>query len=86
MALHKKVANHVAALELDGLIIVADGPEANEMVEEAKSINNLAVVSSPEDAVVPLNNWLASGDNVLFKGSRAVALERLLRLLRVRET
>ena len=86
MALHKKVANHVAALELDGLVIVADGPEANEMVKEAKSINNLAVVSSPEDAVVPLNNWLVSGDNVLFKGSRAVALERLLRLLRVRET
>ena len=48
------------------------------MARIANSIKFLAVVSSPKEAAVPLNNWLASGDYVLLKASRGVALEKLL--------
>ena len=47
----------------------------------AGSALQLARVDSPEQALEALRPWLASGDQVLLKASRGVALERLLPLL-----
>lgn len=79
--LHRRVAAHARQLALDGLVVVATGPEAAVMAEAAAGLPRLAVVSSPEQAAAPLADWLAPGDVLLLKASRGIALERLLPLL-----
>lgn len=80
-ALHRQVAERARERGLDGLVVVAAGPEAAVMAEAAAGLPRLAVVESPEQAAAPLAQWLARGDVLLLKASRGVALERLLPLL-----
>ncbi len=79
--LHRKVAEAVVDFGLDGLVIVSEGSEGKVMAEAAKSLAKIEIVSSPEEAFVPLKNWLESGDIVLLKASRSIQLERLMPLL-----
>jgi UDP-N-acetylmuramoyl-tripeptide--D-alanyl-D-alanine ligase len=79
--LHRRVAERAVECGLDGLVVVSRGVEAQVMAEAAARLPQLAVVESPEQAAVPLAAWLRSGDVVLLKASRGVALERLLPLL-----
>jgi UDP-N-acetylmuramoyl-tripeptide--D-alanyl-D-alanine ligase len=79
--LHRQVAERAAALGIDGLVVVSDGPEAQAMAEAAASLPALEVVAAPEQAAQPLAHWLQSGDVLLLKASRGVALERLIPLL-----
>jgi UDP-N-acetylmuramoyl-tripeptide--D-alanyl-D-alanine ligase len=81
VALHRRVAEHAASLGLDGLVVVSQGAEAEAMAAAAASMSRLAVVAQPEQAVEPLAAWLQSGDVLLLKASRGVALERLIPLL-----
>jgi UDP-N-acetylmuramoyl-tripeptide--D-alanyl-D-alanine ligase len=81
-ALHRQVAERARQRALDGLVVVAAGPEAAVMAEAAAGLPRLAVVESPEQAAAPLAEWLAPGDVLLLKASRGVALERLLPLLK----
>lgn len=81
VALHRQVAADAATLGLDGLVIVSDGAEAEAMADAAASLPRLAVVSKPEQAAIPLLDWLTAGDVLLLKASRGVALERLIPLL-----
>ncbi|MEB3184902.1 MAG: UDP-N-acetylmuramoyl-tripeptide--D-alanyl-D-alanine ligase [Cyanobacteriota bacterium] len=80
-ALHRQVAERARERGLDGLVVVASGPEAAAMAEAAAGLPRLAVVATPEQAAAPLAEWLAPGDVLLLKASRGVALERLLPLL-----
>ena len=68
-------------MKLDGLVVVAADPEAAAMAAAAAALDRLVVVSTPEAAAEPLRHWLQSGDVVLLKASRGVAMERLLPLL-----
>ncbi|MFL0789978.1 MAG: glutamate ligase domain-containing protein, partial [Prochlorococcus sp.] len=79
--LHRRIAERVVELALDGLVVVASGAEAEAMAQAAAGLSRLAVVDTPEAAALPLNSWLAPGDVVLLKASRGVALERLLPLI-----
>jgi len=81
VALHRSVAAHAADLGLDGLVVVADGPEAAAMRTAAAGLSHLAVVDTPEGAAEHLKAWLRAGDTLLLKASRGVAMERLLPLL-----
>jgi len=81
VALHRQVAADAATLGLDGLVIVSDGAEAEAMADAAAALPRLAVVSKPEQAAIPLLDWLTAGDVLLLKASRGVALERLIPLL-----
>ena len=81
LALHRQVAARAAALGLDGLVVVAGGPEAQAMAEAAAALPRLAVVAEPQQAAAPLADWLQSGDVLLLKASRGVALEQLIPLL-----
>ena len=81
VALHQQVAARAAALKLDGLVLVDGGEEGQAMAEVAQGLNCLALVGTPEEAAVPLGQWLQAGDVVLLKASRGVALERLIPLL-----
>ena len=79
--LHRQVAERAAALGIDGLVVVSDGFEAQAMAAAAASLPALEVVAAPEQAARPLAQWLQSGDVLLLKASRGVALERLIPLL-----
>jgi len=80
LSLHKEIAEYVVKSSLDGLVIISQGIEAEEMYSVAKVLPKIIVVSSPEDAVIPLKEWLQPGDNLLVKGSRSVSMERLVKL------
>jgi UDP-N-acetylmuramoyl-tripeptide--D-alanyl-D-alanine ligase len=84
MALHRRVAQRARSLGLDGLVIVDGGPEGAAMLEAAAGLERLVRVSEPEEAIEPLLGWLRTGDGLLLKASRGVALERLLPLLQER--
>ena len=81
VALHQQVAARAAALKLDGLVLVDGGEEGQAMAEVAAGLDCLSLVVTPEQAAVPLGQWLQAGDVVLLKASRGVALERLIPLL-----
>ena len=79
--LHRELAESAARLKLDGLVVVAESAEAEAMAFGARNLPRLAIVSSPQEAVEPLNSWLRSGDVVLLKASRGIGLDKLLPLL-----
>jgi UDP-N-acetylmuramoyl-tripeptide--D-alanyl-D-alanine ligase len=80
--LHRQVARRARELGLDGLVVVDGGAEGEAMVEAAQGLPRLLQVSHPQEAADPLLGWLAAGDLLLLKGSRGVALELLLPLLK----
>ena len=81
LELHQEVAARAVQLGLDGLVLVDGGAEGKAMAEVAAPLPHLQLVSHPEDAAAPLAAWLKSGDVLLLKASRGVALERLIPLL-----
>ncbi|MFM7392968.1 MAG: UDP-N-acetylmuramoyl-tripeptide--D-alanyl-D-alanine ligase [Cyanobium sp.] len=82
LELHREVGARAAALGLDGLVVVAAGPEGRAMAEAAgEGVKRLEQVATPEQAASVLHSWLAPGDRLLLKASRGVALERVLPLL-----
>ena len=81
LELHQEVAARAVQLGLDGLVLVDGGAEGKAMAEVAASLPHLQLVSNPEDAAAPLAAWLNSGDVLLLKASRGVALEQLIPLL-----
>ena len=81
LELHQEVAARAVQLGLDGLVLVDGGEEGKAMAEVAAPLPHLQLVSHPEDAAGPLAAWLNSGDVLLLKASRGVALERLIPLL-----
>ena len=81
LPLHRQVAERARQLNLDGLVIVDGGAEGEAMLAAASGLPRLECVTSPEAAAAPLAEWLEPGDVLLLKGSRGVALERLIPLL-----
>ena len=79
--LHQQVAARAAALKLDGVVLVDGGDEGQAMAKAVSGLDRLALVATAEAAAAPLGQWLQSGDVVLLKASRGVALERLIPLL-----
>ncbi|MEO1001578.1 MAG: UDP-N-acetylmuramoyl-tripeptide--D-alanyl-D-alanine ligase [Cyanobacteria bacterium J06638_7] len=79
--LHRQVAERAAELGLDGLVLVVGPAEGSAMASAAAALERVALVETPEQAAEPLRRWLERGDVVLLKGSRGLALERLLPLL-----
>jgi UDP-N-acetylmuramoyl-tripeptide--D-alanyl-D-alanine ligase len=82
LELHRAVGARAAALGLDGLVVVAAGPEGRVMAEAAAGgVKRVEQVTTPEEAAPVLRSWLVEGDRLLLKASRGVALERVLPLL-----
>ena len=81
LSLHRQVGEKATALGLDGLVVVAEEPEASAVMQGAAGLSKLVCVASPEAAAEPLKQWLRPGDHVLLKASRGIALERLIPLL-----
>lgn len=79
--LHEQVGQCVAELQLDALLTLADPLEAQALAQGAGTVP----VQSFEDAaalIEHLQNLLQPGDRVLFKASRAVALDQVVDALK----
>lgn len=75
--LHRRVAGVVAGQDLD--LIVATGEFADAFGEWAEGLGDRLIRSEdPVAAYEPLSRRLRGGEVILLKGSRGVALERLL--------
>ncbi len=86
-AAHHEVGRLAAALELDGLFVVADrvGSRAVLFADGARagglSDAQILVESDHDSIASELARRLSKGDRVLVKGSRAARMERLIELL-----
>ncbi len=87
-SLHKRVGSFLADLGIDRLVTV--GPDAKEIASGAvisgMSDPRISVISGCDDVAVKeaadvLRALCTEGDTVLFKASRAIALERVVQLL-----
>lgn len=75
--LHQRVGQWVKDLELDALMILADEAEAQAMAEGAAPVPTQQF-SSHQELIDALKSEMRQGDRILFKASRAVALDRVV--------
>lgn len=74
---HRQVGEKAAALGLDRLLIYADPTEAAAMQAGASAIAT-QIFTNAEDLLSELRQSVQTGDRLLFKASRSVALDRIL--------
>src|SRR5690606_3955026 len=76
-AIHGEIAADIAGLDLDVIVATGEFTAAFEPHGEALG-SRLIAVQDPVEAWTPLESVLKGSEVVLLKGSRGVALERLL--------
>jgi UDP-N-acetylmuramoyl-tripeptide--D-alanyl-D-alanine ligase len=74
---HERVGKTVAELGLDRLLILADPPEAESLVRGAGAVPAVCF-ETHEALTAAIVAMLEPGDRLLFKASRAVALDRVV--------
>lgn len=84
---HRQVGECARQLNLEGLFILADLPEAESMANGAQGIavvdvTDLATPNAHQVLAERLKTFLQSGDRVLFKASHSVALDRVVERLK----
>jgi UDP-N-acetylmuramoyl-tripeptide--D-alanyl-D-alanine ligase len=86
--LHRHLGDQVVSL-CGADLLVACGQYADEVVEAARAAGmprfRAVAVGSPEEALAHVESELSPGDVLLVKGSRAMAMERLVEALQTRE-
>lgn len=82
-ALHRKSAEAIAGADVDLIVATGDFVPAFEPLADQLG-DRLILESDPEDAFEPLAERMTGDEVVLLKGSRGVALERLIPPLRAR--
>ncbi|MEM8605432.1 MAG: UDP-N-acetylmuramoyl-tripeptide--D-alanyl-D-alanine ligase [Cyanobacteria bacterium P01_H01_bin.121] len=78
--LHFKVGEAVRSLGIDHLIVLADPAESDALCAGATGVPTIACTRH-DQAAEALRPLLKPGDRVLFKASRSVALEEVIKLL-----
>lgn len=74
--LHAEIAEHIARDErIDHVVLVGAAAALMESALRASGRASVQCAAAPLDAAEHLAEWLAPGDAVLFKASRAVGLE-----------
>jgi UDP-N-acetylmuramoyl-tripeptide--D-alanyl-D-alanine ligase len=81
---HERVGELVARLGIERLITVGEEAESivRAAVREGVEPENAAAYVTAEEALADVRGWARDGDVVLFKGSRAVGLEKLAEAMR----
>ncbi|MGC1395748.1 MAG: UDP-N-acetylmuramoyl-tripeptide--D-alanyl-D-alanine ligase, partial [Coleofasciculaceae cyanobacterium] len=75
---HQRVGQLAQQLELDALLILVDDPEANAIAQGAGS--SLSECFSRHDTLLRrLQELVQPGDRLLFKASRSVGLDRVVK-------
>jgi UDP-N-acetylmuramoyl-tripeptide--D-alanyl-D-alanine ligase len=80
IALHRRVGEGVHQLRLNGLFILADPAEAKALADGAAGVPSQAF-EDPNSLMHQLAAELRPGDRVLFKASRSVELDRVVKKL-----
>ncbi len=74
---HRRVGEAVAQMGIDELLILADPAEAAALAEGAGAVPSHKFAQA-EEVVAYLQEQVRSGDRLLFKASRAVALDQVV--------
>ncbi|MGM3305537.1 UDP-N-acetylmuramoyl-tripeptide--D-alanyl-D-alanine ligase [Anabaena sp. WFMT] len=80
--LHQQIGEMVQNLQLDGLLVLVDGEDAETIAKSASGIPSECFVTHA-DLVARLKNYMQEGDRLLFKAAHSVGLDRVVNQLRV---
>ncbi|MBX9257022.1 UDP-N-acetylmuramoyl-tripeptide--D-alanyl-D-alanine ligase [Desmonostoc muscorum CCALA 125] len=79
--LHQRVGETVRNLNLDGLLVLVDGEDAEAIAKSAKGIPSECFATHGE-LVARLKTFVQGGDRLLFKAAHSVGLDRVVNQLR----
>ncbi|BBD69298.1 UDP-N-acetylmuramoylalanyl-D-glutamyl-2, 6-diaminopimelate--D-alanyl-D-alanyl ligase [Nostoc commune NIES-4072] len=79
--LHQRVGETVKNLNLDGLLVLVDGQDAEAIAISAKGIPS-ECFATHADLVARLKTFVQAGDRLLFKAAHSVGLDRVVNQLR----
>lgn len=79
--LHQQVGEMVEKLQLDGLLVLVDGKDAQTIADSAKGIPS-ECFTTHADLLARLNNYIKNGDVLLFKAAHSVGLDWIVNQLR----
>ncbi|MDJ0660137.1 MAG: UDP-N-acetylmuramoyl-tripeptide--D-alanyl-D-alanine ligase [Crocosphaera sp.] len=79
--LHREVGETAETLGIDGLFILVDDPEAQNIVQGVKTIET-ECFSTHEQLIQKLTEVIQPGDRILFKASNSVGLNRVVEAVR----
>ncbi len=80
--LHSSVGEMVRKLNLDGLLVLVDGQDAEAIALSAKGIPS-ECFATHADLVARLKEFVTEGDRLLFKAAHSVGLDRVVNQFRV---
>ncbi|MBE9006241.1 UDP-N-acetylmuramoyl-tripeptide--D-alanyl-D-alanine ligase [Fortiea sp. LEGE XX443] len=81
LQLHAKVGETVRNLNLDGLLVLVDGQDAEAIAKSAVGIPS-ECFASHGDLVARLKTFVQAGDRILFKAAHSVGLDRVVNQFR----
>ncbi|MBD2666283.1 UDP-N-acetylmuramoyl-tripeptide--D-alanyl-D-alanine ligase [Richelia sinica FACHB-800] len=79
--LHQRVGEMVKNLNLDGLLVLVDGQDAEAIARSANGIPS-ECFATHADLVERLKTFVQAGDRLLFKAAHSVGLDRVVNQLR----
>lgn len=79
--LHQRVGEMVRSLNLDALLVLVDGQDAEAIVKSAEGVPSECFVTHA-DMAARLKTYIQAGDRLLFKAAHSVGLERVVNQLR----
>ena len=79
--LHQRVGETVRKLNLDGLLVLVDGEDAEAIAQSAEGIPS-ECFATHADLVARLKTFVQTGDRLLFKAAHSVELDRVVNQLR----
>jgi UDP-N-acetylmuramoyl-tripeptide--D-alanyl-D-alanine ligase len=79
--LHSSVGEMVRKLNLDGLLVLVDGKDAETIAESAEGIPS-ECFATHADLVARLKTFVQKGDRLLFKAAHSVGLDRVVNQFR----
>jgi UDP-N-acetylmuramoyl-tripeptide--D-alanyl-D-alanine ligase len=76
-SLHQEVGETVRQLNLDALLVLVDGQDAEAIAKSAKGIPSQCFATHA-DLVASLKTFVQQGDRILFKAAHSVGLDRVV--------
>jgi UDP-N-acetylmuramoyl-tripeptide--D-alanyl-D-alanine ligase len=80
-SLHQQVGETVRRLNLDALLVLVDGQDAEAIAKSAQGIPS-ECFATHADLVASLKAFVQEGDRILFKAAHSVALDRVVNQFR----
>ncbi|MBH8552784.1 UDP-N-acetylmuramoyl-tripeptide--D-alanyl-D-alanine ligase [Nostocaceae cyanobacterium CENA357] len=81
LQLHQQVGETVRNLQLDGLLVLVDGQDAEAIAKSAGSIPSECFATHGE-LIARLKTYVQTGDRLLFKAAHSVGLDRVVNQFR----